>query len=830
LKRVHGLILGSAAALFLLSLLHPAAALAQTLPGDPTALFTSMGMGWFQQLQGMAARLYGGLFTIEVIVVCVQGALYKDNIAEFFQGFAFKILTATVMLAIIGNAGTIFPAVVGMFETTAAQVTGNTGSSGNVCFQNANPAADQTSSAQCTANTISNPTGLELNMLGWAAMYFVAADVSRAADSAEGAIAGIVVFGTGVPGLSTAFLMGHENFSLFCIAMGMTCVMSAAGLLLTYVLLTFETQVIMSIGVIFLAFQGSRFTAQFSQGYMSYCINIGTKFFVFYFMVSILGAMMQQGNAALGASIAGLIAGAAIPFGAGSIALVAASSPIPIICVITSVLIAAIPNFASSLLSGASALSASSALQSGAVGAMAGGIGGGMSSLGGAAMGGAAKSMQGSGSQGPVRPDTSTGAAKTGSAPTLGPTGGPNGAPGGTGATTTPQSANGVPSEGETSGTATGPGGSLYNGSPGSTGATSTPQNGAYGSPGAETDALVADEMVASQLGPAEPAWDENEAYQSPAAATPVDGDDERDGDDEDDDDSDARDPDNMDIQGEREQEEQDEIDQEVADREAERDGALAVAGLSAGGAMMGASGSVPPSTAVTSTSGTSGSSGTPVSSGSGAPGQTAGPPRVAATTTGTSGQTIGTSAPSGATPGQSAGTAGPPRPSATTTGQTAGTSGTMGATPGHSAGTSGTSGTMGATPGQSVGTTGSGGGMGATPTPAPRASDDESTKSLKGVPTEQIASMSDAEFKARMENTSFTDLNKNQIDYIKHDADKSKVAADTFKSQAVNNFTDQLTKSGQGIDWAKEAEKAAPKGELPPQAVQVRVTNPDKL
>jgi hypothetical protein len=153
-----------------------------------------------------------------------------------------------------------------------------------------------------------------------------------------------------------------------------------------------------------------------------------------------------------------------------------------------------------------------------------------------------------------------------------------------------------------------------------------------------------------------------------------------------------------------------------------------------------------------------------------------------------------------------------------------------MGATPGHSAGTSGTSGTMGATPGQSVGTTGSGGGMGATPTPAPRASDDESTKSLKGVPTEQIASMSDAEFKARMENTSFTDLNKNQIDYIKHDADKSKVAADTFKSQAVNNFTDQLTKSGQGIDWAKEAEKAAPKGELPPQAVQVRVTNPDKL
>jgi hypothetical protein len=776
-KRVHGLILGSATALFLLSLLHPAAAFAQTLPGDPTALFTTMGMGWFQQLQGMAARLYGGLFTIEVIVVCVQGALYKDNIAEFFQGFAFKILMATVMLAVIGNAGTIFPAVVGMFETTAAQVTGNTGSTGNVCFQNSNPAADQTSSAQCTANTISNPTGLEANMLGWAAMYFVAADVSRAADSAEGAIAGIVVFGTGVPGLSTAFLMGHENFSLFCIAMGMTCVMSAAGLLLTYVLLTFETQVIMSIGVIFLAFQGSRFTAQFSQGYMSYCINIGTKFFVFYFMVSILGAMMQQGNAALGASIAGLIAGAAIPFGAGSIALVAASSPIPIICVISSVLIAAIPNFASSLLSGGSALSASAALQGGAVQSMAGGIGGGMSSLGGAAMSGAGKAMQGSGSQGGSRkPDTSTGTSGT-PTPTVGSDIGTHGGAGG--ATDAPSTAASTPTEGNS----LNPNGS--SGGTGSPGATSTPANGySNGVAGeAAVDAEVAATAMDSGLGPTEDAYAGNPVNgASPDAGNSGDGDGM---DPNTDRDSEGEQDDNEDRAADDRQRVQDSIDEAVA-QEAAQDRAAALNGQ-------------PPLASVQP----SFSSGQPSVS-SGQPSVSSGPPPVA-------------SGPPPAAVGKAPAAAGPP-PAAV--GKAPAAAGPPPAAVGKAPAAAG------APPVAAGQTPAAGGQMGATP----RGSDSESTKSLRGVPTAKLSEMTPVEFKARMENTSFTDLNSSQVAFINSNPELREIASETFTNQAANNFVNGLATSAQKTDWAKQAASATPKGESPAPAVQVRVTNPDKL
>jgi hypothetical protein len=174
--------------------------------------------------------------------------------------------------------------------------------------------------------------------------------------------------------------MGHENFALFCISLGMTCVMSAAGILLTNLLLTFETQVVMSVGVVFLAFQASRFTAQFSQGYMSYAINIGTKFFMFYIMVAILDNICHGAQNSIAASIASLAAGAAIPFGAGSIAIVALSSPIPVVSILTSVLVASIPNFAGSLLSGSSALSASAAMANPAVQSMASGVGQGVDS------------------------------------------------------------------------------------------------------------------------------------------------------------------------------------------------------------------------------------------------------------------------------------------------------------------------------------------------------------------------------------------------------------------------------------------------------------------
>jgi hypothetical protein len=477
------------------TLLHPVMALAQVdISGaDQSAIFAQLGTGWFTTLQGMAARLYGALFTLEVIVVCVQGALYKDNVAEFFQGFAFKILTATVMLAVIGNAGVIFPAIVGMFQTTAAQVTGLTTHSTNVCFQN-------TSNAACTAQTIANPIDLETHMLLWSLQYFIAADASRAADSAESAIAGIVVFGTGVPGLSTAFLMGHENFSLFCIAMGMTCVMSAAGILLTYVLLTFETQIVMMIGVIYLAFQGSRYTAQFSQGYMSYCINIGTKFFVFYFMVSILGQMLDAGDSSLGASIASLVAGAVIPFGAGSIVLVAASSPIPVICVITSILVAAIPNFASSLLSGGSALSAGSALQNSAIQSGLSGAAGGVSQLGSAATSGAKQAMSGGGKggggngAGAGMPDRS-GAGDVGSAAPGGNTTGLGSEYGSGGGSEEP----GAPgSNGAPTGGALGSDGNLLSGGfqGGGQGATNGAMAGAAGVGAAAADADLAEDAI----------------------------------------------------------------------------------------------------------------------------------------------------------------------------------------------------------------------------------------------------------------------------------------------------------------------------------------------
>jgi hypothetical protein len=311
---------------------------------------------WFTTLQGMATTVYVALFTVELCMVGFQGALYKDNIAEFFQTFGFKVIMAAVFLAIIGNAQYIFPGVVHMFCDVATGTINGVGSS----------------SGGCSEGAATGMPDLESTMFKWAWAFFVAADASKIADTAGAAATGWIAFGTGVPGISAAFLMGHENFQLFCLALGMTCVMAAAGIYLTFLLLTFEVQIVMAIGVIYLAFQGSRFTAQFAQGYMSYAVNVGTKFFAFYFMVVILDSIAKNADNSFGTTIGGLTGGALMPFGAGSILLVAATSPIPMIAIIISVLVAAIPNFAGSLLQGSSALSATAVMQNQAFQSMAG--------------------------------------------------------------------------------------------------------------------------------------------------------------------------------------------------------------------------------------------------------------------------------------------------------------------------------------------------------------------------------------------------------------------------------------------------------------------------
>jgi hypothetical protein len=267
---------------------------------------------------------------------------------------------------VIANANYIFPQAVSVFAATANAVIGGSPAAAS---SQVSPACVQHMRWTCVPpKATTDPEG---TFLAWAMLYFVAADASRVADSAE-AIASGIMFGIpfppdpgdGDPGISTTFLMGHGQFQLVCFGLGMLCVMSAATIFLTYILLTFEMQIVLAIGVISMAGYGTRFTQSMSAAFPKYCVTIGTKFFAYYFVVAAVQVLVNNFNGnVVGTAglLAGLIGGALVPFGALAVVLVFATSSAPVIAIISAILIAAIPNFASSLTQGGAALNATSA-------------------------------------------------------------------------------------------------------------------------------------------------------------------------------------------------------------------------------------------------------------------------------------------------------------------------------------------------------------------------------------------------------------------------------------------------------------------------------------
>jgi hypothetical protein len=336
---------------------------------DPFNLaYQSTATGWGTAMSAITQRLYLSLLILEVIILGVQSLFFKDSVLEYIKNFASKVMLATLAIAVIANANVIFPQAISIVTATAAQVTGVPAVQANA---QASASCQQGMRWTCVPPGPPGSGDVEGTMIQWAAYYFIAADLSRVADSAEGIVSSIMFGipfppdpGNGDPGISIAFIMGHGQFQLFCFAMGMLCLLSAAGVYLTYVLLTFETQVVMAIGIIVMAGFGSRFTQQFAKAFPKYCMTIGTKFFAYYFVVAVVQQLLDSVNNSFTGQagfLAGLITGAIVPFGAGAIVLVVASSPAPILSMISAVLIAAIPGFAASLTTGQSAMSASAA-------------------------------------------------------------------------------------------------------------------------------------------------------------------------------------------------------------------------------------------------------------------------------------------------------------------------------------------------------------------------------------------------------------------------------------------------------------------------------------
>jgi hypothetical protein len=336
--------------------------------GDITGPVSQYGPTWAASLGQTSRSLFLLLFLIQITILGVQAVFFKGSILEYIRDFASKVIIGCAVMAALANAPLIFPWLV----STIA------GIGGTVALNIPSP-----SPAACAAKLVwqcmpaAPPAALdpESTLLTWGMIYFGAGDLSRIADSIFAAAISWTIGtpfppepGAGADTYGILIVMAHEQFQIACFALGMICVTSAALIYLTYVLLVFETQFVMAIGCFTLAGYGFKFTETYAKAFPKYCFTVGTKFFAFYFIVAIVAQLLQTASSSFMGSSGGIFlstqAAAAIPFGAGALLVLMATSPAPIIAMICSILIAAVPQFAASLTSGGSALSAMGGLGS----------------------------------------------------------------------------------------------------------------------------------------------------------------------------------------------------------------------------------------------------------------------------------------------------------------------------------------------------------------------------------------------------------------------------------------------------------------------------------
>jgi len=316
--------------------LLPSGAHAQTFSPDPTQVvknLTSSG-NFIQTGKDWATSILGGLLLIEFIFIGIQHGLFKNDASEFLGSVAFRVLTACVILWVINNADTFLFGIVDGFKHAGQQLGGTSDS---------------------TVFTV---------IAGFAIALMALAGACGAGQDMDYTLAGFTGFfalGNGNAGFPSAHAGQHTDIIIALQFLELLLVMSAAVILLQYVLITIESYLVIFGGIVFLGFAGTKYTMPFAQGYLSYAVNVGAKLFTFYLVLAVEKGLIGQllVDAAAAAVIAGGSFSAAIGLGdiQVGVAVIACGQ-----AAILAGLAWYIPNIAGSFLSGSSSISASSML------------------------------------------------------------------------------------------------------------------------------------------------------------------------------------------------------------------------------------------------------------------------------------------------------------------------------------------------------------------------------------------------------------------------------------------------------------------------------------
>jgi type IV secretion system protein TrbL len=273
----------------IISFAHPALANSQILD-DIAYSYAQNSISWFQPLFTMAQQLFFLLAAIEIAWTAIIWVLEKDELTSFTNAMIKKIMSISFFYALLLNANSWLPAIVDSFINAGQQAGGAPDLSPSVILD----------------------IGLQTAWQMLKQLHF-----SGIADTI--ATGGIAILASIIIIFSFAII--------------------ASQLLIALI----ESYIVISGGVLFLGFGGSRWTTDFTQKYISYAFAIGVKLFVLYLLIGIGQAQVTSWPNKLE------------PININTVLSVMGSS------LIYMLLVWQIPNMAASMLSGAPSMTAGNA-------------------------------------------------------------------------------------------------------------------------------------------------------------------------------------------------------------------------------------------------------------------------------------------------------------------------------------------------------------------------------------------------------------------------------------------------------------------------------------
>jgi type IV secretion system protein TrbL len=223
---------------------HPAAAAnggAGTLT-DVADAFKTTSAGWISTALDYARHLFFLLVAVELAWTAVTYALQRDSLSDFVASVVLKLMSVFFFLALLQNAPSWIPYIIDSFSQAGANIGGQ-----GVVLDPSSTFGVGLQLAKNMLGTLSNP-----------------------------------VFFTAIVAVLLA---------VFCsIGVVVAYAVVAGQLMVTLI----ESYIIVSAGLFFLGFSGSRWTLPFSEKYVAYAVSVGIKLFMLYLIVGLGQTLAAQ--------------------------------------------------------------------------------------------------------------------------------------------------------------------------------------------------------------------------------------------------------------------------------------------------------------------------------------------------------------------------------------------------------------------------------------------------------------------------------------------------------------------------------------------------------